>query len=185
MAIVPAAGKAERFGGAKLTARVDGEPLLDRTLRSLLDGGVDEVVVVTAAGAAFDGVRLLKDRRVTRAENPDPSRGMFSSIQTGLMMADGDPVLVLPADMPFVRSDTVASIIAAARSSGRIVLPRVDGRHGHPVALPASLQRAILAAPPSSTLADLIKSHAHARIELDVTDGGVVRDVDRPGDLVP
>ena len=35
VAVVPAAGKGERFGGAKLLARIDGDVLLDRTLRSL------------------------------------------------------------------------------------------------------------------------------------------------------
>ena len=48
VAIVPAAGKGERFGGAKLMARFKGEPLINWTLWSLLDGGVGGVVVVTA-----------------------------------------------------------------------------------------------------------------------------------------
>ena len=64
VAIVPAAGKAERFGGGKLIADIDGEPLLNRTLRSLLDGGVDHLVVVLAPGATFATVELLNDERV-------------------------------------------------------------------------------------------------------------------------
>ena len=37
IAIVPAAGKAERFGSPKLVADLKGEPLIDHTLLSLLD----------------------------------------------------------------------------------------------------------------------------------------------------
>jgi len=39
VAVVPAAGSAERFGGKKLLTPIDGIPLLDRTIASLLDGG--------------------------------------------------------------------------------------------------------------------------------------------------
>ena len=92
VAIVPAAGKAERFGGGKLIADVDGEPLLNRTLGSLLDGGADVVVVVLAPGATFATVERLSDQRVRRVVNPNPDRGMFSSIQIGLAVEDGDPI---------------------------------------------------------------------------------------------
>lgn len=184
VAIVPAAGRAERFGGGKLIADIDGEPLLNRTLRSLLDGGVAHIVVVLAPGATFVTVDLLmNDPRVVRVINPKPERGMLSSIQIGLAATDGDPILVLPGDMPFVSSATVAAVIAAAVESGGIVSPRFEGRHGHPVALPARMREDIMQAGPSSTLALLIEAHAGERADIDVTDPGVLRDVDTRQDL--
>ena len=48
VAVVPAAGSAERFGGAKLLTLIDGEPLLDRTISTLLNGGADQVIVVVS-----------------------------------------------------------------------------------------------------------------------------------------
>ena len=178
---MPAAGRASRFGGGKLTADIDGEPLLNHTLRSLLDGGVARVIVVTAPDSALDDVALLNDVRVARAVNPDPSRGMFSSIQAGFEAADGHPILVLPADMPFVTSDTVRAVDAAARATGAIVAPSFEGRHGHPVAIPGGLRDEILREPAASTLAAVLARHTREWIAVD--DGGVVRDVDRPGDL--
>lgn len=192
IAIVTAAGRAERFGGGKLVAPIEGEPLLNRTLRSLLDGGAGRIVVVTAADSPLDGVTLLQDPRVTRVVNPDPSRGMFSSIQEGLAASGviespdhtGATILVLPGDMPFVKATTVAAVIArASRNPGKIVSPRYQGKHGHPVALPGGLRHEILEAPPSNTLAMLIESHARERISIDVDDRGIVRDVDERGDL--
>jgi molybdenum cofactor cytidylyltransferase len=180
-AIVPAAGRASRFGGGKLTADIGGEPLLNHTLRSLLDGGVDRLIVVTAPDASLDEVALLNDPRVMRLVNPDPSRGMFSSIQTGLDAAEGNPILVLPGDMPFVKSATVRAVIAAARESGRCTAPAFQGRHGHPLALPSSLREAILRRPATSTLSDAIA--LFGRDWLDVEDPGVVRDVDVRADL--
>ena len=184
IAIVPAAGRAERFGGGKLIADIDGEPLVNHTLKALLDGGVERVIVVVAPDATFPTVNLLNDPRVSLTINPDPSRGMFSSIRAGAVAAiDGDPILVLPADMPFVKSETVAAVLSAARDSGTIVSPRFNGRHGHPVALPGRLRDAILTATPSTTLSTLIEAHAADRIEVEVADPGIRRDVDVPGDL--
>ena len=183
IAIVPAAGRAERFGGGKLIAEVDGQPLLDHTLRSLLDGGIERVIVVMAPGAAFPTVTLLNDPRVSLTVNPDPARGMFSSIQQGLGAAEGEPILVLPADMPFVKCETVAAVLSAARDSRTIVSPCFNGRHGHPVALPGRLRDAVLSAPPGMTLSELIETHATGRVEVNVDDPGIRRDVDVRGDL--
>jgi len=183
LAIVPAAGKAERFGGGKLIADIDGEPLLNRTLRSLLDGGVERLVVILAPGTTLATVQLLNDPRVRRVVNPNPERGMFSSILIGLAAEDGDPILVLPGDMPFVKTETVTAVLHEATSTGRIVSPRFGGRHGHPVAFPGSLRAEILKADVASTLAAVLAAHHARRASIDVSDPGVHRDVDAPADL--
>jgi molybdenum cofactor cytidylyltransferase len=186
IAVVLAAGESSRFGSQKLVAEVGGEPMLNRTIRCLLDGGVPDVVVVVgpASPLAPAVVPLLSDPRVRLVANPDPSRGMFSSIQTGcLAAAGGDPVLVLPGDMPFVRSRTVAAVLAKYREVQQVVSPRHDGRRGHPVALPPTVRNQILSADPASSLNLLLKADDNARAYLDVDDLGTVRDVDRREDL--
>ena len=188
VAIVTAAGSAERFGGKKLLAPVNGEPLLDHTIRSLLDGGVTEVIVVVSADARRElarDVNAMNDARVRPIENPDPSRGMFSSIQIGVAEATGDALLVLPGDMPFVRPETVRAVIAKYRERPAIVSPRYNGKRGHPVVMPLSLRDEIAATPPSANLHDVIKRHPGEPVHVDVNDAGVVRDVDTRSDLEP
>lgn len=184
LAIVPAAGRSERFGSPKLTADLQGEPLLSRTIRSLLEGHVARVVVVASQTGAFERVLLLRDPRVRVVVNPDADRGMFSSIQTGLAVSDGDPILILPGDMPFVRPATVAAVLAAYRRAPGFIVPRRHSRPGHPIALPGSLRSVALAAPPTTSLSELIKSQRLARVEIEVDDGGILRDVDTPADLL-
>ncbi|MDQ6859032.1 MAG: nucleotidyltransferase family protein [Chloroflexota bacterium] len=185
VAVVPAAGSAERFGGKKLLAPVDGEPLLDRTIAALLDGGVDQIVVVVAPDAEDlkHDVNAFNDPRVWTVVNPDPSRGMFSSIQAGMAEAEGDALLVQPADMPFVQNSTVSALLELFRSRPAIVSPRHQGKRGHPVILPPALRDEIRAAEPTITLHDILKRHPEQRVDLDVQDRGVVRDVDVVGDL--
>jgi molybdenum cofactor cytidylyltransferase len=181
VAVVPAAGRAERFGGPKLLALIDGMILLDRTLRSLVDGGVDRLVVVTAPGGDLDRSAMLRDSRTVAVVNPDPSRGMWSSIRAGLTVADGDPVLVLPADMPFVRADTVARILEACGRADAIVVPAHRGRRGHPVAIPGRLRPSLLESTAGSLKDALVA--AGERVSVEVDDPGVLHDVDVPGDL--
>ena len=189
-AIVPAAGKGERFGGRKLLANVDGLPMIERTVRSLLDGGVANVVVVLAPDsqvvAAGPEVPAFGDRRVRAVINRDPSRGMFSSIQAGLAAVSDRThiILVLPADMPFVHAKTIGAILDAARQSGEPMSPTYDGRRGHPLALPACLRAALLAVDPKESLNDALRVLSLPRQELQVDDPGILRDVDVRSDLM-
>lgn len=182
VAIVPAAGKGERFGGAKLLADVRGEPLLNHTIRSLLDGGVSRVVVVVPPVSAMM-VPLFADARVMTTVNADPARGMFSSIQAGASGAVGDLLLILPGDMPFVRPATIVALLEAAQETGLAVSPRHQGRRGHPLALPGRLRAAILAAKADTTLSAVLAADGIARIDIDVDDPGTLKDVDKPADI--
>ncbi len=186
VAIVTAAGSAQRFGGRKLLTPIEGEPLLDRTIRSLLDGGVSEVIVVVGRDDRPDlerDVNAMNDARVRPVENPAPERGMFSSIQEGAASASGDALLVLPGDMPYVRPETVRLVLDTWQLRRGIVSPRYRGKRGHPVAMPAGFRDEIRATPVSATLHEVIKKHLDVRTDLDVDDPGVLRDVDVPGDL--
>ena len=187
VAVVPAAGSAERFGGKKLLAQIDGEPLLDRTIAALLDGGVHQVIVVVAPDAEdlTRDVNAFTDARVWPVVNPDPSRGMFSSLQAGMAEAEGDALVVLPADMPFVQAGTIRALLEAFGWKSAIVSPRFNGKRGHPVILPPALRDEIRAADPLLTLHDILKRHPEDRVDVDVADRGVIRDVDRPEDLPP
>lgn len=183
-AVVPAAGSASRFGGGKLVALIDGVPLLDRTIGALIDGGIGEIVVVIPPepewGAA---VTRLADRRVKTVVNPDPARGMFSSIQIGLRAAGQGPIAILPGDMPFVQAETVRILCGVAIRSGGLVSPRLDGKRGHPLFLPMDLRHSVLAAPPAAMLNDVLRPYSDRVVNVDVDDKGVRRDVDVPKDL--
>ena len=186
IAIVTAAGSAERFGGKKLLADVGGEPMLDRTIRCLLEGDVSEIIVVVGTdgrNALERDVNAMNDARVRPVENRDPARGMFSSIQEGIRTASGDVLLVLPGDMPFVKSDTVRRVVEEWTKRRGIVSPRYNGKRGHPVALPLGLRDEILATPATANLHEVIKRHLDQRTDLDVDDPGIVKDVDTRADL--
>ena len=183
-ALVPAAGSASRFGGGKLAALVDGVPLLDRTIGALLGASIDNVLVVVSPQIPWrSAIQSLNDPRVRTETNPDPSRGMFSSIQIGFGHLEQGAIAVLPGDMPFVRPETVRAVMDLAARTGAIVSPRFDGRRGHPVVIPADLRETILAAPGDAMLNDVLRPFSERFVNIDVDDKGVLRDVDVVADL--
>jgi len=165
-----------------MLASVDGAPMVRRTVESLVNGGVHEcVVVVSRQGAAgVAGVEhALHGLPVRFVVNPDPSRGMFSSVQCGVVATDeSDLCVLLPGDMPFVQASTVAAVIAAAESGAHTVTPSLDGHRGHPVACSSGLRATIIGAAADSRL-DHLMNQGTVRV-VEVLDSGVRRDVDRP-----
>jgi molybdenum cofactor cytidylyltransferase len=120
---------------------------------------------------------------VTTLVNPDPTRGMFSSVQAGLAAAGGDVVLVLPADMPFVPASAVAAVSARAAETGSVVVPVHDGRNGHPIAIPRPLCDRLLTLPPTTTLKEGLAGFGVAPVRLVIEAAGILHDVDVPADL--
>ncbi len=67
--------------------------------------------------------------------NPEPGKGMLSSLLVGLDEADrlgADAVLIHPVDHPLVAPATIGRVLEALRQGARIAVPSVDGRRGHP-----------------------------------------------------
>lgn len=121
------------MGTPKALVELDGEPLVRRALRALVDGGVDPVAVVVGARAAE--VRALLPAGVAAVEAPDWTTGMGASLGAGLAALAGtgaSAVVVHLVDLPGVPAAVVARLRAAA---GPEVLARAayGGRPGHPV----------------------------------------------------
>ena len=167
----------------KLLADVGGEPLVNRTLGSLIETGLDPVIVVLSTETTLDTVPLMSHANVRTIVNRDPSRGMFSSIQCGISVANADVIVVLPADMPFVQIPTVSLVVRTCLEASRVVVPVFDGRRGHPVGIPGGLRDGLLMMPPDRSLKDALAALGEDLLLVDVTDGGVVRDVDVKSDL--
>lgn len=186
--VVPAAGQGSRFAASapgappKLLTLIEGEPMVRRTVNALLEGGADRCVVVVSTESEIAVRSALTGLQATVVVNPDPARGMFSSIQCGVAgVGEAGRCVLLPGDMPFVRPETVAAVLAAAIRSGLTVSASHAGRRGHPIVLSAPLVARILQAPATAILSE--ERSRDQFLTIDVPDPGVHRDVDRPEDL--
>jgi len=190
LAIVPAAGASRRMGRPKLLLPYGTSTIVGSLASALRAGGASPVVIVAAAG----DVELQEWARAfgaVVAVNPDPDRGMLSSIREGLaalggadrLAQRGEVVLVAPADLPAVRPGTVAEILWRRAAAGApLAVPTVHGRRGHPLAIAPDLLSEIGTLDLSVGLKQLLERHAAAVLEVPVDDPGSVRDVDTPED---
>jgi len=126
MAVVLAAGTASRFGSAKALAILEGRPLLQHVLDALAAAGLGDVTVVL--GRAADEIeRAVAWRTERRIRNPDPERGLASSVHAGLaaLPADADAALIVLGDQPRLRPDVIRAVVDRWRAgSNAIVAPR-------------------------------------------------------------
>jgi molybdenum cofactor cytidylyltransferase len=190
VAILPAAGESRRMGRAKLLLPFKGGPLVAGVVNALLGGGVDEIVLVTSPGD--EELRgWARWAGLASAVNPDPSRGMLSSIREGIAVLGGAAelarreaiLLVSPADLPNLRAATVAGLLRRMRESGApIAEPVFHGRRGHPLAIAPALIPEIDMLDPNVGLKQLRDRHAADLLEIEVEDAGVAQDVDTPED---
>jgi CTP:molybdopterin cytidylyltransferase MocA len=147
-AVLLAAGSGSRLGGRpKCLLKLDGVPLLQRTLDALRGAGVAEIVVVT--GHHAERIEpLLQGQRFVR--NPDPEASQNSSQRLGLAALSGRhaAVLVALADQPLLGRSELEALLAAwqGRPPGaEVLVPMVDGERGNPVVFSAAGRAAVLA----------------------------------------
>ena len=187
--LVLAAGASTRFGSPKVLAQLDGRPLLEHVLETARAAGLAPIVVVEgdAADAIEAGVRWAGERRV---RNPDPGRGLSSSLRIGLgaiaaLEPPVDGVVLLLGDQPLTRRDVIEALLAAAAEDPEgppILSPRYAGGGGpHPVLIRRPAFALVGEATGDRGLGPILARHPELVRELPVP--GVNPDVDTPADL--
>src|SRR5438552_2817303 len=98
------------------------------------------------------------------------------------MLEDGmDAVMIVLCDQPLVSPGTISALARAwAVRRPRVLLPRFDGKHGHPIVLSAEGIEEILALPVEATLKSYTSRHMRSTIEVDIDDPEILRVVDTP-----
>jgi molybdenum cofactor cytidylyltransferase len=186
--VILSAGASTRMGSSKALLDYRGETFVGRLVR-VFSETCDPVVVVLGYSASRIQPHLenLRDKNLQPmiALNPAPERGQFSSMQTGLrsVPADAEGFLFAPVDCPAFESSTVRQIVSvfATRDDGKLlVVPRFEGRRGHPVCAAKQIMDEMLALPPTASAREVIHAHVDETIYIDVNDPGILTDVDDP-----
>ena len=181
-----AAGSSRRFGGDKLLHPLASAlPVAVAALRSLLAGLPRVLAVVRADQTALS--RVLAAAGAEPVPFADADRGMGASLAFGVSRLPGSipGCLVSLADKPFIRSESVAAVRDAfAGREGAVVLPTYRGRRGHPVAFGRAHFPELERLDGDAGGRQFLHAHPEVVETLALDDAGIVRDVDRPEDLV-
>ncbi len=183
-----AAGTGSRFGGGKLLAPLEGRPILQHVLDRLAESGVGEVIVVLGDDA--EAVEAAIDWRTERRlRNPDPSRGLSSSLRVGIGALDDavEAALIVLGDQPRVPAAVVRAVLDAGVDVVRPITvptyPHDGGRN--PVLLDRSAFWLVAEATGDRGLGPMIDAHPELVREVSVADVSEDNpDIDTRADLV-
>jgi molybdenum cofactor cytidylyltransferase len=180
--ILLAAGRSQRYGSDKRLQRLPGGDTLIMRAARILRAAVDDLLIVLGPGDEHLA-STLNHLNLKCGINPHAVTGMGSSLGYGVdASAEADAWLVMPADLPLLRIDTIHRVVSAL-TPDRAVVPICHGIRGHPVAFSKRF------APELSALSgDMGGRTILQRYSADVTwlnthDPGIYRDLDNRNDL--
>ena len=186
--ILLAAGAGTRFDRSgkanKLLAPFDGLPLACHAAR-LLSAHCAHVIAVTSPGESELHDWLTREGCLVVSSSRS-GEGLGYSLAAGVTEArrrfDPQALVVLLADLPVVRAQTVTRLLAIPRNAESMVAPCYDGQRGFPLVCGTG-HFARLAACSDDRSVEQMLSRSRPTL-IDVDDPGIVQDVDFPPDLV-
>ena len=181
--ILLAAGSASRFGSQKLLARLaDGRSVVEASVANLLAAGTGNIVAVTRRDPEM--IRVLEACGCRVVINDRADEGVGTSIAAGVAASsDANGWLIVLADMPSIRAETIAAVAGALRGGARIVVPVMAGRRGHPVGFSARYGMELQALTGDTGARQILNTDAALVEEISVNDAGIFADIDTREDL--
>jgi len=184
VAVVLSAGESSRMGRPKALLPIEGQTFIERIVSALKKTSVGKVIVVLGHNAG-EMRRQTEHLPVEFLVNPDYNLGQLSSLQVAIRRLQSEPecdgMLVHLVDHPYIDPALVDEMIQGFyRSKKWIVVPRHNGKRGHPVIFSRRLFEELLAAPMDQGAKAVVDAHRHDTLEIDTDDKGVTVDIDTP-----
>ncbi len=173
------------MGAIKQLLHIGGKTLLENVLDNLGRTQVKDIIVVLGSSAEEIRQRVpLENVRVII--NEAYRKGMGTSLRMGLSAINPEAVaaLVVLADQPFVRPDTIDHLIEQSRRQRpEIAIPMYRGFRGNPVLLDRSVFPELMSLTGDIGCRAIFGSHTDNLLKVPVEDIGVLLDVDTRADL--
>ena len=179
--LISAAGLSSRMGAFKPLLDLGGKPLICRTVESLLDGGAENVIVVTGRNSEQVCQALAVYPQVQTVYNAHYAEtSMYDSIRLGLQqITDCDVLLFLPADVPAIRPETVRVLLEAwAQSRPDVLYPIYAGMQWHPPVMAGHLLPLLLQYDGVGGLKGALEQYGTHAAQLLMPDKGCMMDAD-------
>jgi len=181
--IMPAAGMSTRHPPNKLLIPVQGQAAIIGTLSSFQAFEWDSYVILGYMGEEIR--RTLESAVLTEIiyeYNVHFSQGLSGSIRTGIQAAGPtyDYWCLCNADKPFIQEDTIAFLVELLqRERPTILAPMHHGIPGHPMFFSSQLMNDFLELEGDQSAGTLLDRFPRRVLRTQVSDEGIVLDMDR------
>ncbi len=181
-----AAGRARRFGSQKLLAKLPGgNTVVAASLENLRAAGGRVLAVIGEDPELRAHLGSLGCEFVV---NELAEQGMGTSIARGIAAsADSAGWLIALGDMPYVKPASIlavkAALVGSTSAGSTIVVPRHEGRQGHPVGFGADFRVALVGLGGDRGARAVLEAHPGRLFEIELSDPGILQDIDLPADI--
>ena len=187
VAVILSAGESSRMGRPKALLPIDGVRFVEKIVAALKSTDVGNIIVVLGHHAE-EMRQKIGDLPVTILVNHDYKQGQLSSLQVAIGHLESssdssrvDGILVHLVDHPYISATVVDLMIDRFYETKKlIVVPRFQGRRGHPVIFARALFLELLAAGTDQGAKPVVHAHRDDTLEIDTEDEGVLIDIDTP-----
>jgi len=179
-AILLAAGASKRFGSPKLLLPLGNSTILEQSVDNLLNSKVTEITVVIGYHA-HEARRIIASKPVKIVVNRLYRQGMSTSLRAGLGMVNSHAaaVMIALADLPFIPTATVNTLIEAFKYSNRgIIVPVHNSRRGHPVIFSIKYKEELSQLTGDMGGREIIRRHSDDVLEVAVNSESIYQDID-------
>ena len=184
IAVVLSAGESSRMGRPKALLPIEGQNFIERIVGALKQSQAGGIVVVLGHDA--DVMRQQIDHlAVDIVVNREYKNGQLSSLQSAIRHIEKedrcDGMLVHLVDHPYLDRRLVDLMIRRfVETKKLIIVPRHQGKRGHPVIFSRDLFAELLSAPTDQGAKAVVNAHRAETLEIDTEDEGVALDIDTP-----
>jgi molybdenum cofactor cytidylyltransferase len=188
--VILGAGASSRMGRPKLQLPWRGTTVVGHIIGQWRELGALQIAIVQrdkdhSLTVELDRLNVPKSDRI---KNPDPERGMFSSILCAAnwngWKAEIASFAIALGDQPHLRIKTLRGLLAChSTHSNALCQPEFQGRPRHPVLLPRDIFNE-LKLTRAETLKDFLKLIPSPTVQYPVDDAALALDLDTPEDYI-
>ncbi len=176
--ILLAAGQSKRMGGEnKLIKKINNAPLIQHSIKNLLNSEVDELIIVLGFQKEIIKKLIHKNNKIKIVFNKNFKRGMASSIKTGLkyLSKETSAFFICLGDMPLIKKNIYNKLIKC-RQNNKIVIPTFKGEQGNPVLFDQTIKKEILNIKGDVGAKKIIKKIKMKKIYVKINDSCIKKD---------
>ena len=184
-AILLAAGQSKRMVGEnKLTKKIQDVPLIKHSVKNILAGSIDELIIVLGYQKEVIEKIIDKNEKVKFFFNKDFENGIASSIKTGLknLSEKTEAFFICLGDMPMVNHDTYNQLIKS-KDNKEIIVPTYKGQQGNPVLFDKSIKEKILNIRGDVGAKKILESNKDKILNLEINDQSISKSFNAKNDF--
>ncbi len=181
-AILLAAGESKRMNGEnKLAKKIQGIPLINRSVKNIITSTVDELIIVLGYQKEIIEKIIDKNEKIKFVFNKDFKSGMSTSIKTGIknLSKETDSFFICLGDMPLINKD-IFNMLIKSKNDKEIIVPTYKNEQGNPILFSISMKKKIMAIKGDVGAKKILELNKDKILNIETNDQSIAKNFNTP-----